>query len=45
MTGIPDQPGVAYRVFGPIADANIEVDMIVQNVSKEGTTDLTRWRP
>lgn len=41
VTGIPDQPGVAYRVFGPIADANIEVDMIVQNVSKEGTTDLT----
>jgi len=41
VSGIPDQPGVAYRVLGPVADANIEVDMIVQNVARDGTTDLT----
>jgi len=41
VAGIPDQPGLAYRVFGPIADANIEVDMIVQNVSRDGNTDIT----
>jgi aspartate kinase len=38
---VPDQPGLAARVFGPIADANIVVDMIIQNASAEGTTDLT----
>jgi aspartate kinase len=36
--GVPDQPGVAYRILGPVADANIEVDMIVQNVGPDGTT-------
>ncbi len=41
VAGIPDKPGVAYRILGPIADANIEVDVIVQNVSKDGSTDLT----
>ncbi|MDY6943132.1 MAG: aspartate kinase [Pseudomonadota bacterium] len=41
VKGISDQPGVAYRVLGPIADANIEVDMIVQNVATDGTTDMT----
>ncbi|MGB2941439.1 MAG: aspartate kinase [Candidatus Macondimonas sp.] len=41
VSGIADQPGVAYRVLGPVADANIEVDMIVQNVARDGTTDLT----
>jgi len=41
VSGIPDQPGVAYRVLGPVAEANIEVDMIVQNVARDGTTDLT----
>jgi len=41
VTGIPDQPGLAYRVFGPIADANVEVDMIVQNIARDGTTDIT----
>ncbi|MDY6956090.1 MAG: aspartate kinase [Pseudomonadota bacterium] len=41
VSGIPDHPGVAYRVLGPVADANIEVDMIVQNVARDGTTDLT----
>ncbi len=38
---VPDQPGLAARLFGPIADANIGVDMIIQNASAEGTTDLT----
>jgi aspartate kinase len=38
---VPDRPGVASRIFAPISEANINVDMIVQNVSKDGTTDLT----
>ena len=38
---VPDKPGIAGRVFAPISEANINVDMIVQNVSKDGTTDLT----
>jgi len=42
LLGVPDQPGLAARVFGPIADANIVVDMIIQNAgSDERTTDLT----
>lgn len=41
IKGVPDEPGVAYKILGPIADANIEVDMIVQNISKDGTTDFT----
>ena len=41
VVGVPDQPGVAYRILGPIADANIEVDMIVQNVGVDNTTDFT----
>ncbi len=41
IRGVPDQPGVAHRILGPIADANIEVDMIVQNVSEDATTDFT----
>ena len=41
ILGVPDQPGVAYRILGPIADANIEIDMIVQNVGQDGTTDFT----
>ncbi len=41
VVGVPDTPGVAYKVLGPIAAANIEVDMIVQNVSADETTDLT----
>ncbi len=41
VLGVPDQPGVAHRILGPIADANIEVDMIVQNVGQDGTTDFT----
>ena len=38
---VPDRPGIAAAVFGPLADANINVDMIVQNVSADGTTDMT----
>lgn len=41
LTGVPDTPGVAYKILGPIADANIEVDMIVQNIGDDGTTDFT----
>ncbi len=42
IQGVPDQPGVAYRILGPIGEANIEVDMIVQNVSADGSmTDFT----
>ena len=42
LTGVKDRPGVAARIFGPLADANINVDMIVQNVSvDELTTGLT----
>ncbi|OOG28121.1 aspartate kinase [Thioalkalivibrio denitrificans] len=41
ILGVPDQPGVAWRILGPISDANIEVDMIVQNVGADGTTDFT----
>jgi aspartate kinase len=42
VVGVPDTPGVAYKLLGPIADANIEVDMIVQNVAPDGaTTDFT----
>ncbi|HMM47594.1 MAG TPA: aspartate kinase [Thiobacillaceae bacterium] len=41
VVGVPDQPGVAYSILGPVADANIDVDMIVQNVGHENTTDFT----
>ena len=41
ISGVPDQPGVAYRILGPISAANIEVDMIVQNVGADATTDFT----
>jgi aspartate kinase len=42
VLGVPDRPGIAYGILGPIADANIEVDMIVQNVAADGaTTDFT----
>jgi aspartate kinase len=41
VRGVPDQPGIASRILSPIGDANIEVDMIVQNVSADGTTDFT----
>jgi len=38
---VPDTPGIAARILGPIAEANIEVDMIVQNISNDGLTDFT----
>ncbi len=41
VMGVPDLPGVASRILGPISAANIEVDMIVQNISEEGNTDFT----
>ncbi len=41
VSGVPDVPGVAYRILGPISEANIEVDVIVQNVAQDGTTSLT----
>jgi aspartate kinase len=41
IRGVPDQPGVAYKILGPIGAANIEVDMIVQNISNDDTTDFT----
>ncbi len=41
ITRVPDKPGIAHRLFGAIADANIMVDMIIQNVSEEGLTDIT----
>jgi len=41
ILGVPDEPGVASRILGPIAAANIEIDMIVQNVAADSTTDFT----
>ncbi|MGB4674477.1 MAG: aspartate kinase [Azovibrio sp.] len=41
VLGVPDRPGVAYQVLGPIADANIDVDMIIQNVGHDGSTDFS----
>ena len=41
MVGVPDRPGVASSIVGPVADANIEVDMIVQNSAADGATDFT----
>jgi len=41
ITGAPDIPGVASKILGPISDSNVEVDMILQNVSAEGLTDFT----
>ena len=41
MLGVPDMPGIAHHILGPIGDANIEVDVIVQNVADDKTTDFT----
>ena len=41
VRGVPDKPGIAYQILGAVADANIEVDMIIQNVGNEGTTDFS----
>ncbi|MEM9397261.1 MAG: aspartate kinase [Pseudomonadota bacterium] len=41
ILGVPDMPGVAYKILGPIGEANIEVDVIVQNVAEDKSTDFT----
>ncbi len=41
VLGVPDTPGIAYQILGAVADANVEVDVIIQNVSKEGKTDFS----
>ncbi|CAB1369670.1 aspartate kinase [Denitratisoma oestradiolicum] len=41
VLGVPDRPGIAYQILGPIADANIDVDMIIQNVGHDGSTDFS----
>ena len=41
IRGVPDRPGIAYGILGPVSDAHINVDMIVQNVGADGLTDLT----
>lgn len=41
IRGVPDTPGVAFKILGPISAANVEVDMIVQNVAHDNTTDFT----
>jgi aspartate kinase len=41
VMAVPDRPGIAYQILGPVADANIEVDMIIQNQSVDGKTDFT----
>jgi aspartate kinase len=41
ILGVPDTPGIAYQILGTVADANIEVDVIIQNVSKDGKTDFS----
>ena len=41
LLGVPDKPGVAFAILGPVADANIDIDMIIQNQSVDGTTDFS----
>ncbi len=41
VRGVPDKPGIAYQILGPVSDANIDVDMIIQNVGLDGTTDFS----
>lgn len=41
ILGVPDHPGIAHAILGPVAEANIEVDMIIQNVGEDGNTDFT----
>lgn len=45
LVGVPDQPGIAAGIFGPLADNGINVDMIVQNISQDKTTDMTFTLP
>jgi aspartate kinase len=41
VLGVPDRPGIAYQILGAVADANIDVDVIIQNLSKDGITDFS----
>ncbi|MBI5891375.1 MAG: aspartate kinase [Nitrosomonadales bacterium] len=41
VRGVPDKPGIAYQILGPVSEAHIDVDMIIQNVSVDGTTDFS----
>jgi aspartate kinase len=41
VLGVPDRPGIAFSILGPVAEANIDVDMIIQNASSDGTTDFS----
>jgi aspartate kinase len=41
VMGVPDRPGIAFQILGPVADANIDVDVIIQNVSNDGRTDFS----
>jgi aspartate kinase len=41
VVGVPDKPGIAYQILGAVAEANIEVDMIIQNISRDGKTDFS----
>ncbi len=41
VLGVPDKPGIAFQILGAVADANIEVDVIIQNISKDGKTDFS----
>ena len=41
VLGVPDRPGIAFQILGPVAEANVDVDMIIQNVSHDGTTDFS----
>jgi len=41
VLGVPDRPGIAYQILGAVADANIDVDMIIQNVGHDGSTDIS----
>lgn len=41
LLGAPDRPGIAYRILGPVAEANVDVDMIIQNVGHDGATDFS----
>ncbi|MDR3086738.1 MAG: aspartate kinase [Azoarcus sp.] len=41
IQGVPDQPGIAYQILGPVAESNIDIDMIIQNAGRDGTTDFS----
>jgi aspartate kinase len=41
LLGVPDKPGIAFQILGPVAEANIDIDVIIQNVSQEGKTDFS----